>query len=535
MLKLERRAEESRRGRRWWQRPPGAVRASSAQAGEPVRHDRDHEHGQLARDSGPTGRSAAGGRCPAEPMPASGSIVVTAPQDAHGRCAVPDAGHDRRSSRTSPRFRGQPFTLKAGPCRSRTRRIHFFGTTADGSRRRQRHAALRRRHDGDRQRQLPGLVRHPAHRRQPHVAIGRFPGRNTRATAARTARSARSSTSRSTSRPRTRPSRSSASTLPPHDQQPTGVTTAYLMALTLRDGRRHVRDARPLDEGPVPERQVRADDRRQAVLDHRRRAGERLVPGRDPRHAHGAATRRRRLAGVRADPVPDRRRQHRDRIVTRDTAPFTSRSTEGRTRSSTARSTASATPRPFKSVAVRIDRSAADHDAAAGHRATAPTAGTTARSQVQLPRRRRRRARASAETEYRYSDDERLAAHHRRRRRDRPLRHERLEYRSTRHRSATSRRPRRSSSRSTPRRPSPRCTINGAAPRGHLRRRAVRVVLTRDDGDGSGAAAPEYRVDGGEWTEYTGAFDVAANGVYRIDYRSWDVLGNVELYRPTAF
>jgi PKD repeat protein len=77
--------------------------------------------------------------------------------------------------------------------------------------------------------------------------------------------------------------------------------------------------------------------------------------------------------------------------------------------------------------------------------------------------------------------------------------------------------------------------INGAAP---VTRYAgpVRVALVRDDGDGSGAVSSEYRIGGdGPWTSYTGAFDVGENGGHRVDFRSRDLVGNVENFRTVVF
>ncbi|HWK29672.1 MAG TPA: DUF1349 domain-containing protein [Solirubrobacter sp.] len=76
--------------------------------------------------------------------------------------------------------------------------------------------------------------------------------------------------------------------------------------------------------------------------------------------------------------------------------------------------------------------------------------------------------------------------------------------------------------------------INGAAPAAEYGG-PVRVAFTRTDGDGSGAVASEYSLDGGPWTAYTGAFDVAGNAGHRVDYRSIDVAGNVENYRSVIF
>jgi hypothetical protein len=76
--------------------------------------------------------------------------------------------------------------------------------------------------------------------------------------------------------------------------------------------------------------------------------------------------------------------------------------------------------------------------------------------------------------------------------------------------------------------------LNGAAPAATYGT-PVRVALTRDDGEGSGATATDYRINGGEWTPFTGAFDITSNGTYRIDYRSTDLVGNVELYKSQLF
>ena len=73
--------------------------------------------------------------------------------------------------------------------------------------------------------------------------------------------------------------------------------------------------------------------------------------------------------------------------------------------------------------------------------------------------------------------------------------------------------------------------INGAAPV-LTYAGAARIALTRDDGDGSGAVATEYRIGAdGAWTPYTGAFDLAALGGHRVDFRSRDLVGNTENFR----
>jgi hypothetical protein len=76
--------------------------------------------------------------------------------------------------------------------------------------------------------------------------------------------------------------------------------------------------------------------------------------------------------------------------------------------------------------------------------------------------------------------------------------------------------------------------INGAAPQ-ETYTDGVRVAFVRTDGDGSGAVATEYRLDGGAWTPYTDSFDVVSLGEHRVDYRSRDAVGNTETYRTLLF
>jgi len=72
--------------------------------------------------------------------------------------------------------------------------------------------------------------------------------------------------------------------------------------------------------------------------------------------------------------------------------------------------------------------------------------------------------------------------------------------------------------------------VNGAPPQAQYAG-AARIALVRDDGDGSGAAATEFRIGGGAWTPYAGSFDLTELGGYRVDFRSRDVVGNVENFR----
>jgi hypothetical protein len=77
--------------------------------------------------------------------------------------------------------------------------------------------------------------------------------------------------------------------------------------------------------------------------------------------------------------------------------------------------------------------------------------------------------------------------------------------------------------------------LNGAAPVADYTG-PVRVAFIRSDGeDSSGAVATEYRVNDGEWTAYQDAFDLSANQGYQIDFRSIDLVGNVENFKRVRF
>jgi regulation of enolase protein 1 (concanavalin A-like superfamily) len=83
--------------------------------------------------------------------------------------------------------------------------------------------------------------------------------------------------------------------------------------------------------------------------------------------------------------------------------------------------------------------------------------------------------------------------------------------------------------------PTTTARLNGAAPAADYTG-AVRVAFTRTDGeDSSGAVATEYRVNDGEWTEYENAFDLSANQGYQVDFRSTDLVGNVENFKRVRF
>lgn len=82
--------------------------------------------------------------------------------------------------------------------------------------------------------------------------------------------------------------------------------------------------------------------------------------------------------------------------------------------------------------------------------------------------------------------------------------------------------------------PTTTARMNGAAPLADYTG-AVRVAFTRSDQEGSGAVETEYRVNDGAWTTYEGAFDLSANQGYQIDFRSIDLVGNVENFKRVRF
>src|SRR5262249_56962961 len=67
------------------------------------------------------------------------------------------------------------------------------------------------------------------------------------------------------------------------------------------------------------------------------------------------------------------------------------------------------------------------------------------------------------------------------------------------------------------------------APTGDWYDGAVTVRLNAADGAGSGVAATEYRIDGGDWTAY--AQPVVIEHTQTLEYRSRDVAGNAEPVR----
>ncbi|HHF55802.1 MAG TPA: PKD domain-containing protein, partial [Thermoplasmatales archaeon] len=56
----------------------------------------------------------------------------------------------------------------------------------------------------------------------------------------------------------------------------------------------------------------------------------------------------------------------------------------------------------------------------------------------------------------------------------------------------------------------------------------VTVNLTAIDVNGSGVGVIYYKIDNGNWIEYTGAFDITADGIHTLYYYAVDNLGNAE-------
>ena len=65
--------------------------------------------------------------------------------------------------------------------------------------------------------------------------------------------------------------------------------------------------------------------------------------------------------------------------------------------------------------------------------------------------------------------------------------------------------------------------------------RPVTVTLSRTDAGPSGVARTEYRVNGGDWTEYTVPFRRSEPGDYTVEYRSMDRANNVEATKTLTF
>ncbi|MFD3448343.1 OmpL47-type beta-barrel domain-containing protein [Microbacteriaceae bacterium 4G12] len=70
--------------------------------------------------------------------------------------------------------------------------------------------------------------------------------------------------------------------------------------------------------------------------------------------------------------------------------------------------------------------------------------------------------------------------------------------------------------------------VDGASGENNYNTKDVTLTFTANDGEGSGVAKTEYRVNGGEWTAVNGAVTISTEGKNAVDYRSIDKAGNVE-------
>jgi hypothetical protein len=74
----------------------------------------------------------------------------------------------------------------------------------------------------------------------------------------------------------------------------------------------------------------------------------------------------------------------------------------------------------------------------------------------------------------------------------------------------------------------PITTAGGLSPDTAWQDHAQSVMLSADDGSGSGVAATYYCIDGGDHQTYTGPFQVSGEGVHKVTYWSTDAAGDTE-------
>jgi hypothetical protein len=63
----------------------------------------------------------------------------------------------------------------------------------------------------------------------------------------------------------------------------------------------------------------------------------------------------------------------------------------------------------------------------------------------------------------------------------------------------------------------------------------VTLSLSASDGEGSGMAKTEYRLNEGDWIPYTGSIPAFGDGIYKVDYRSTDAVGHTEEIQSVEF
>jgi len=81
------------------------------------------------------------------------------------------------------------------------------------------------------------------------------------------------------------------------------------------------------------------------------------------------------------------------------------------------------------------------------------------------------------------------------------------------------------------------CALNPSSPNGEndWYVSSVTVTLTASDPDSSGVNFTKYRIDGGEWLDYTAPFIISSEGTHTLDYYSVDKVGNKETYKQSLF
>ena len=461
---------------------------------------------------------------PAEQMPPSGTVGVRPERRVRRRPAA-DARHDRHRSRTSPRCAAR-CSRCAPPTRRRTRSCTSSGRPADGGPA-GGNFTLRYSDDttADGQRAVPGLVRQrpPPPRTTRSASSTAATGRTARVTA----RAVASTTSRSTTR--SRPRRSSRSRCRRARRARQRQHAGLPDGADARGDRRRSTRCRDLsgqvafpDDNNAPTTTATFDPAAPngndgwytgAVARHARRRRTRQAAPASSRSCTGSTAARRRATPARSTTRP-----------------------RASTRSSSARSTAPATPRPTSRSTLKVDANAPTTTAArhAGHPARRGRL-VRQRGHGAAERRRRRRLRHRRERpQYRLdgaatgrpTTDAVAGRDGRRARRRVPLADAAGNVEADKTLSSRSTRPRRRRA----------LRINGAAPVADYTG-PVRVAFTRNDGDEARARSrPSTGVDGGEWTATTtDAFDVSANRGHKVDFRSIDLVGNVENFKRVLF
>lgn len=466
------------------------------------------------------GQIRGGWTFPGQQMPASNTRVVPG-NDASDDVPLlmPDTTGNRLNMAA---FRGQPFTIKQDQQKAYTR-LHFFGATADGS---GGGPATLRFADGATEQvtvNFPDWCGNPT--APTHIALGRFTGRNTTSGGMDGAQCAIFHVTTTVSAANAGKTLTSIVLPAGTNGTPNGTTQAYLMSLTAETAAGvfetfdiSASDQFPNDQAAPTTTAEITSDAEQSDGWYRGAISVKLTGADAGDGSAGVEQIQYRIDGGTTQTT----------IVTRDTATLTVpvdlegphvfeyRSIDG-----------VGNTEPFKSVAVRIDRSAPSTTPLPGTAygvegwydgpvAVNFLAGDGAGSGI-------------AKVEWRYQGDtdwqqatdgvgviDRSGSNV-------------VEYRAT-DKLGNVETTKTLDLKVDAKAPVSTLVVNGAAP-APTYTTPVRLTFTREDGEGIGAVGTEYRINGGAWTEYTDAFDLTANGGYRVDFRSRDRLGNVELYQ----